>query len=351
MKHSLQALGWKPFFDRQVQVEDPDSVILARVSAHNRSQVLMLGEDGEFQVPVQLAESAGAVTVGDWLVLNADDHRALQRLERSSLLHRKASGEEVKAQGMAANIDTIFIVSSCNEDFNLSRMERYLALALQADVTPVIVLTKIDLCDNADDFKREAEQLHRGIVVETIDARDPKQAEALSMWCGKGQTVTLMGSSGVGKSTLANALGAADLATGGIRENDGKGRHTTTSRSLHLLASGGVLMDNPGIRELQLPACEDGINDLFDDILQYAGDCKFRNCSHDGDAGCAIQAALEEGELEERRWQSYLKLNAEQAHNSRSLAERRQRDREMSKMYRDTIAGKRNQSEWRTKFD
>ncbi len=351
MSNALSSIGWKPFFDRQVQIEDLDSVIVARVSAHHRSQVLMLGEAGEFQVPVQLAEAVGPVAAGDWLVLNADDHRAIQLLERSSLLHRKASGEEVRAQTMAANLDTIFIVCSCNEDFNLSRLERYLALALQADVTPVIVLSKADLCEDVAELKRQAEQLHHGVMVESLDARDPKQAEKLGMWCGKGQTVALMGSSGVGKSTLATALGAGDLATGGIREQDGKGRHTTTSRSLHLLPSGGVLMDNPGIRELQLPACEEGIADLFDDVLEFAKHCKFRNCNHDGDAGCAIEEALGDGRLDERRWNSYLKLNAEQAHNSRSLAERRRRDREMSKHYREVIAGKRQRLDGRSKFD
>ena len=344
MQHSLPSLGWKPYFERQVDDDDAGSTIVARVSAHNRSQVLMLGEAGEFQIPVQLAESAGPIAVGDWLILDANNHRALQRLERTSLLERKASGEEIKAQAMAANIDTALIVCSCNEDFSLARMERYLALALQAEVTPVIVLTKVDLCENASELKRQAEQLHRGVVVETLDARDPQQAEPLRMWCGQGQTVPLMGSSGVGKSTLANALGAADLATGRIRQQDGKGRHTTTSRSLHLLPGGGVLMDNPGIRELQLPACEEGLNDLFEDILQHAENCRFRNCSHDGDAGCAIETAIENGLLDPRRWQSYLKLRAEQEHNSRTLAERRQRDREFGKMCREVMADKRRRS-------
>ncbi|NQU48823.1 MAG: ribosome small subunit-dependent GTPase A [Planctomycetes bacterium] len=341
MNHKLREIGWKPFFEQQVELEDPTSVIIARVSAHHRSQVLLLGEAGEFHVPVQLAESAGPIAVGDWVVLNADDQRVIQRLERTTLLHRKASGEEVKAQTMAANVDTIFIVSSCNEDFNLSRLERYLALALQAEITPVIVLTKSDLCDDAIELRQQAQQLHNGVVVETVDARCPQQAEVLSMWCGLGQTVALLGSSGVGKSTLANTLGVGDLATGGIREQDGKGRHTTTARSLHLLPSGGVLVDNPGIRELQLPACEEGISDLFDDIIQLGTQCKFRDCSHDEDVGCAIQGALESGDLDERRWQSFQKLNAEQAHNSRTLAERRERDRNMSKMYREVIASKK----------
>lgn len=341
----LHTIGWKPFFEQQILADEPEAVNVARVSAHHGSRVLLLGGDGEFSVPVQLAESAGDVAVGDWLVLDAKDNRAIQRLERQTLLFRKASGEEVKPQIIAANIDTIFIVSSCNEDFNPSRIERYLALALQAGTNPVVVLTKADLCELAADYRRQTEQLHPGLLVEAIDARDREQAQVLMPWCGPGQSVALMGSSGVGKSTLANALGVGGLATGEIREQDGKGRHTTTTRSLHLLPSGGVLVDNPGLRELQLPACEDGVTDLFDDVLQIAERCRFNDCRHEGNAGCAIQLALESGELDERRFVSFKKLNAEQAHNSRSLAERRERDRMTGRMYKSIIADKRRRRE------
>ena len=313
----------------------------ARVSAHHGSRVVFLGEEGEFSVHVQLAESAGEVAVGDWLLLDARDHRAKRRLERESLLSRRASGDEAKSQVIAANIDTIFIVTSCNEDFNLSRIERYLALTLQAEINPVVVLTKADLCDDVADLRRQTEQLHAGLLVETLDARQAEQAEVLKMWCRAGQSVALLGSSGVGKSTLANALGANSLVTAEIREKDGKGRHTTTSRSLHLLPSGGVLVDNPGMRELQLPACDDGVADLFEDILQIAESCRFSNCSHQGDAGCALIEAVESGELERRRFFSFMKLHAEQAHNSRTMADRRDRDRKFGRMYKSIIANKR----------
>ncbi|MCA9170336.1 MAG: ribosome small subunit-dependent GTPase A, partial [Planctomycetales bacterium] len=327
----LRAIGWKPCFELQVSVEMLESNVVARVAAHYGSQLLLMGEAGEFRIPVQLAESVGDVTVGDWLVLAARDYRVVQRLERQTLLLRKASGEEVKPQLIAANLDTIFIVSSCNEDFNLSRLERYLALALQTGATPIVVLTKADLSSDPASLRRQVERLHAGLLVETLDAREATQAETLKAWCGPGQTVALLGSSGVGKSTLANALGAFGLATGEIREQDGKGRHTTTSRSLHQLPSGGVLMDNPGIRELQLPACEAGILDVFSDIVELAAHCRFHDCRHAGDEGCAIAAAIEAGEIDERRFVSYQKLQAEQAHNSRTLAERRERDRKLGK--------------------
>ncbi len=337
----LSAIGWKPFFQEQLPGDGPKDVVIARVSAHFSTEVHLLGESGEIRIPVQNAEAAGEIAVGDWLLLNADDQRAIQRLERQTLLYRRASGEEVKPQIVAANIDTLFIVCSCNEDFNLSRIERYLALSLQTGATPVVVLTKADLCEDPADLRQQAEQLHDGLVVETLDAREISQADALKSWCGPGQTVALLGSSGVGKSTLANALGAGDLATGGIREDDGKGRHTTTSRSLHMLPSGGVLVDNPGVRELQLPECEDGLTVLFEDVLRITEACRFSNCSHEGDAGCAIQAALESGELDHRRYANFQKLNAEQAHNARSLAERRDRNRKTGKMYKSIIANKR----------
>ncbi len=340
-RESLVTLGWNPFFQRQLAFDDSQNVSVARVSAHFGSQVLLLGSQGEFRVPVQLAEAAGEVAVGDWLVLDANDSRSLQRLERQSLVARKAAGEEVKPQLIAANIDTIFIVSSCNLDFNLSRIERYLALVLQADIVPVVVLTKADLHENPADLRRSCEQLFPGLLVETLDARSCDETFVLRSWCGPGQSVALLGSSGVGKSTLANALGAEHLSTGPIREDDAKGRHTTTSRSLHLLPSGGVLVDNPGMRELQLPACEEGVSELFDDVLQITDQCRFKNCKHNGDEGCAIEAALESGELEERRFHSFMKLNAEQAHNSRSLAERRRKDRHRGRFYKSVLADKR----------
>jgi ribosome biogenesis GTPase / thiamine phosphate phosphatase len=345
--HQLRAIGWKPYFEQQVAPEVLGTVIVARVSAHYGSQVLLLGAAGEFRIPVQLAESAGDIAVGDWLLLAAADYRAVQRLERQTLLYRKASGEEVKPQVIAANVDTIFIVTSCNEDFNLSRIERYLALILQAGATPVVVLTKVDLCSDPAALRRQVEQVHAGLLVETLDARQSDQAEALTAWCGPGQTVALLGSSGVGKSTLANSLGAGSLATAKIREQDGKGRHTTTARSLHLLPGGGVLVDNPGIRELQLPACEDGLLDVFEDVVRIAVGCRFSNCRHDAAAGCAVLAAIESGDLDQRRFTSFQKLSAEQAHNSRTLAERRKRDQTMGRFFKSVLKNKRRLREER----
>lgn len=340
---TLHAIGWNSFFESQLAPFDPQGVIVARVSAHHGTQVVVYGESGEFRIPVQSAEAAGKIAVGDWLVLNAGDHRALQRLERKTLLVRKAAGEEAKPQILVANVDTVFLVSSCNEDFNLSRIERYLAMTLQSGATPVVVLTKGDLCDDPAALVQLARQLHPGLVVELLDARNPEQADVLRSWCGPGQSVALLGSSGVGKSTLANTLGAGDqankLTTGVIRENDGKGRHTTTSRSLHLLPTGGVLVDNPGVREFQLPDCDDGVKDVFEDVLRIVAECRFSDCRHAGEPGCAVRAAIESGELDKRRFASFEKLSEEQARNSRTLEARRERT--ANRTNRAAIARKR----------
>lgn len=336
---NLNSIGWKPIFQQQLSPEETEDHVV-RVTAHTGSQILLLGNHGELSLATKLTAAVGDVAVGDWLVLDSQKVRAIRRLDRLTTIYRKAAGEEVRPQVMATNVDTMFIVSSCTDDFNLSRIERYLALALQAGVHPIVVLTKADLCDCADDLRIQVEKLHSGLLVEAIDARDLAQVGVLTSWCGPGQSVALLGSSGVGKSTIANALGALKLATGATREKDGKGRHTTTVRSIHRLPSGGVLVDTPGMRELQLPGCEEGVANLFRDVFEIAERCRFNNCSHDGDAGCALAAAIETGELDQRRFASFMKLNAEQAHNSRSLAERRERERKTGRFYKSVISEK-----------
>ncbi len=338
---ALRALGWNSFFEDQLDPAELESVILARVSAHHGSQVALYGETGEFRIPVQSAETEGKVAVGDWLVLNDSGNLAVRRLERQTLLARKAAGEGARPQILVANVNTVFIVCSCNEDFNLSRIERYLAMTLQAGATPVVVLTKADLCNDSDALVQRAKQLHPGLAVEVMDARSSEQATVLQAWCGPGQSVALLGSSGVGKSTLASALGAGELSTGRIREKDGKGRHTTTSRSLHLLPTGGVLIDNPGVREFQLRECDEGVADLFEDVGAIISECKFSNCMHNAEPGCAILAAIQSGELDERRYASYQKLQEEQARNARKLAKRREREQQMSQSNKSATAKKR----------
>jgi ribosome biogenesis GTPase len=263
-------------------------------------------------------------------------------LERQSLFRRKAAGTKVGEQLIAANVDTLFIVSSLNEDFNLNRIERYLSLANEAQTEPVIILSKADLCDDVESLCRQVQALDPLLMVESINCLDADEISKLEPWCGTGKTVALMGSSGVGKSTLLNTLlGGAVQQTSAIREDDSKGRHTTTGRSLHPMPHGGLLLDTPGMRELQLADCDEGVTATFSEITSLAEQCRFGNCQHDGEPGCAVQEAISRGELEARRLSSFQKLMREQAFNSATLAEKRARDKSFGKLIKAHLSDKK----------
>ncbi|MPW36289.1 ribosome small subunit-dependent GTPase A [Vibrio sp. B1Z05] len=329
---NLQHLGWQPFFQQQLTLDDYEQAIVARVSAHHRSGYQLLTENEEVSLPMH--DSLPAMTVGDWVLL--DHQLQFQRcLERSSLFSRKAAGSKLAEQKIAANIDTVFIIMSLNDDFNLSRVERYLALTNEAQVEAVIVLTKADLCPDAQSLKQQVQSLDPMLIIETVNALDYDSVKALTPWCKTGKTVAFLGSSGVGKSTLVNTLLQEQAQqTGAIREDDSKGRHTTTGRTIHTMPSGGVLLDTPGMRELQLANVSQGLSETFSDVEELAAQCRFSDCSHQNEPGCAIQKALQAGQLDERRLNNYLKLQREQARNSASLAQLRSQDKQLGKMIR-----------------
>ncbi len=340
---SLADLGWTPVFQQQLTLEEMETLRPARVFEVQRSGLRLRFEDDadvrELDVPLGGKWFQGSPedrpTVGDWVLFNSESGAIERLLERKSLLKRMSVNKPGDVQLIAANVDVMFLVSSCNEEFNLARMERYLTLAMDAGVQPVVVLTKADQTDNADDYREQTRRLSRDLIIEVVNALSESDVDALRGWCVRGQTITLLGSSGVGKSTLINSLSGAEVqATGRIREDDGKGRHTTTHRSLHLLEAGGLLLDSPGMRELGITDAESGIQSAFEDVESLAEQCRFNDCAHETEPGCAVREAIASGELDERRLDSYRKLRREEMYNTETVAERHARTRQFDKMVR-----------------
>lgn len=264
--------------------------------------------------------------VGDWVLL--EGKRIVALLPRHTAIKRGAAGEHYHQQVIAANIDTVFIVCGLDADFNPRRIERYLLLvgggAQTAAPQPVIVLTKADKTEYGPDAVATLEELAvQGVPVHAVNAKDPASVAVLEQYLGPGRTAVLVGSSGAGKSTLTNTLlGIEKMKTAAVRENDSRGRHTTTHRALIPLPSGACLIDTPGMRELKPTGEEDLGEGGFADIEALAGQCRFRDCSHQREPGCAVRAAIERGELDEERFLNYLKLRDEVAVAADKLANR-----------------------------
>lgn len=343
---TLRELGWKPFFQHQLAVDEAYIGLRpARVTAVRRSGLQVLGPGVDTALPpfidAEGGDSANA-TIGDWLLLDPELPTARHMLERFSLFKRRAPGTGREVQLIAANVDTVFIVTSCNQDFNIARLERYLTLARQAEVTPVIVLTKPDLADDPESYVEQAQALDRALCVELVNATQEAGVQRLLPWCGRGQTVVFVGSSGVGKSTLVKTLtGQQQIVTQAIREDDAKGRHTTSSRELYQLESGAWLVDTPGMRELALSDVKEGLDVVFADLSDLSQHCRFSDCAHEAEPGCAVKEAIERGEIDAARVQRWKKLVAEDAFNGQSLVERRAQSRALGKMIKTAIKGKR----------
>lgn len=329
----LGELGWRPFFSEQVSAEQDRDCQPVRVMSVHRGRVTVVGEGIEDSISSSLSaggEAHDRPTVGDWLLIDRHDRSLVRILDRMSLFKRPAPGDDRRVQLIAANVDTLFIVTSCDQDFNIARIERYLVLAGEASVRAVVVLTKADLSLAPERLVDAARALQSGLLVELVDGRDPSSVARLTGHCGFGQTVALVGSSGVGKSTLVNTLTGSDsIATKAVREDDGKGRHTTTVREMHRLGhgagGGGWLVDTPGMRELQMADVASGVTDVFDDVMAVALECRFANCTHRDEPGCAIRAAMAVGELDPARVERWRKLAGEDAANSSAAAHRRAR--------------------------
>jgi ribosome biogenesis GTPase len=315
---TLAGLGWSDFFEDQVEAQEAD-LVPARIATIHRTRLTAISEAGPLGLTLPIHARTRDFAVGDWVLAESGTQLMRRRLARRTVLERRGEGSKIP-QLAAANVDTLFIVTSCNADFNIGRLERYLALANQSGAVPVLLLTKADTVEDATTFFEQAAALQRGLAVIVLNPRSPEAATALAPWCGAGQTVALVGSSGVGKSTLVNTLAgpAQELPqeTGDIREHDSKGRHTTTSRSLHAIAGGGWVIDTPGMRTLQVGDAAFGIETLFAEITELAPQCKFRDCTHAHEPGCAVQAAVDNGTLDPARLSRWRKLHEENRENS-----------------------------------
>lgn len=325
---NLEKLGWTSSFEEAFRPFGEDGLTPGRISAGFTHLYRVLTGEGELlaEVAGRFRHQAGGPedfpAVGDWVALEArlDEGRATIHavLPRKSAFVRKAAGDTAHPQVLAANLDTVFLVAGLDGDFNPRRIERALVLAWESGAVPVVLLNKADLCADADTEARRAavEAVAPGVPLHVVSGRRGDGMEALAPYLAPGRTVALLGSSGVGKSTIVNRLlGEERQRTAEVRERDQRGRHTTTHRELIVLPGGAVLVDTPGLREIQLWASEEeGLDRAFDDVARLATGCRFRDCRHRGEPGCAVLAAVEAGQLPEERLASHRKLEAELRH-------------------------------------
>lgn len=318
----LQELGWSSFFQDYWATEENQSRTPARVVEEQKDFYRVACEDG-----VLLAEISGHLrhsaatrgdfpAVGDWVAIDArpaEGRATIHRvLPRKSKFSRKVAGEKTSEQIVAANIDTVFLVSSLNADLNLRRIERYIATIWESGAQPAILLSKADLCEDAVAAVEQVATVAAGVPILVISAVTSVGFDDIPMYLRAGETAAFIGSSGVGKSTIINRLLGADIQeVREIREEDDRGRHATSYRKLFILPAGGLLIDTPGMRELQLWDAESGLQQAFDDIDTIAADCFFRDCKHISEPRCAVRAAIEDGRLDPDRFENYLKLRKE----------------------------------------
>jgi ribosome biogenesis GTPase / thiamine phosphate phosphatase len=333
LQQSLEALGWNEFFADAFAPYEPQGLRPARVAVQERGGMVLFTSSGT-------AQARGSAVSGDWVAFDEERGEIRAVLPRQTRFARKEPWL-TEEQVVAANVDTVFLITDCGRDFKPRRIERYLTAAWDSGADPVIVLAKSDLAEALSETVAEAEAVAFGVPVHAVSSLTGYGLGALASYLTPGRTVALLGSSGVGKSTLVNRLAGSELlATGDVRR-DGRGRHTTTHRELVQLPGGGLILDTPGMRELQLWASETALDETFSDVAELAHSCRFSDCAHGTEPGCAVRAALADGTLPAVRWESYRKLQRELRalalkHDARLRSEARRERRRFERSRRRT---------------
>jgi len=316
----LIKLGWSDFFKIDYENRYSNEFTVGRVIGQGKNVYKLSTGNGEILAKLsgkfqyEITFQSELPVVGDWVVLMYDigDQFGVIHgvLNRKSAFSRKVNGSNIEEQVIATNIDMIFLVAALNKDFNVRRIERYLTLAWESGANPIIILTKSDLCDDVEEKKHEVEDIAVGVPIHITSSVTNQGMDEIKEYFIEGKTIALLGSSGVGKSTMTNILKGKNVQSINTLRNDDKGKHTTTSRDLIFLEK-GMIIDTPGLRELQLWGSEDSLSQTFQDIKDLERDCKFRDCSHEVEPGCAVRNAIENQTLSIDRYQSYLKLTKE----------------------------------------